>query len=282
MIIQNSTVVSWILGGGIVGSALAYFLSARITPSQITLIDPSASSGSTTIAPGLIGQLNSISHLTTAAKETVETYSKIPGGFHRVGGLEIASTREGIAQLHSRLELARASGLEARILNSKETADIAPDFHAQDEKSTGLLFPSDGTAEPTTIVKHFQERAVASGVSIDHGEVIDISIGTNGGFLLSTRAEVLKTDKIIIATGIWTPAVMEKLGIQLSIIPVAHPYAHGPSHEYRQEQQPFVRWPERHVYARDHGENDGFGSYDHAPRPCVPRDSALEDIVPSS
>ena len=70
-----------IIGGGIVGSALAYYLSRDSSSSQVVLIDASQSNpqGSTAFAPGFVGQLNSISHLTKVAKESVEAYSKIPG-----------------------------------------------------------------------------------------------------------------------------------------------------------------------------------------------------------
>jgi len=33
---------------------------------------------------------------------------------------------------------------------------------------------------------------------------------------------------------------------------------------------PFVRWPEHHVYARDHGDRLGLGTYDHVPVPITP------------
>jgi glycine/D-amino acid oxidase-like deaminating enzyme len=70
-----------IVGGGIVGSSLAYFLSNKSPASDIILLDASLSSpqGSTAFAPGLVGQLNEIDHLTKMAKESVEEYSKIHG-----------------------------------------------------------------------------------------------------------------------------------------------------------------------------------------------------------
>lgn len=70
-----------VVGGGIVGSALAYYLSQSAESTQIVLIDASQSNpqGSTAFAPGFVGQLNSINHLTQVAKESVKAYQKIPG-----------------------------------------------------------------------------------------------------------------------------------------------------------------------------------------------------------
>ena len=69
-----------IIGGGIVGSCLAYSLSQKAS-AQVILLDDSLSDpqGSTAFAPGFVGQLNTVGHLTQMAKETVEEYSKIPG-----------------------------------------------------------------------------------------------------------------------------------------------------------------------------------------------------------
>ena len=42
---------------------------------------------------------------------------------------------------------------------------------------------------------------------------------------------------------------------------------HGPLRAPARARTPFVRWPEQHVYARDHGNRWGVGSYAHAPIP---------------
>lgn len=78
-----------IIGGGIVGSALAYHLSRDWASCQVVLLDPSLShpQGSTAFAPGFVGQLNSIGHLTKVAKESVAAYSKIPGTLGDSSGL---------------------------------------------------------------------------------------------------------------------------------------------------------------------------------------------------
>jgi glycine/D-amino acid oxidase-like deaminating enzyme len=96
---------------------------------------------------------------------------------------------------------------------------------------------------------------------------------------------------VILATGIWTSSLTggpdqdKEVSITkfpVPIIPVAHPYTFTPSRPARPgKAYPFVRWPEHHVYARDHGDHDGLGSYDHAPLELSPDQSAV-GIWPSS
>jgi len=101
-------------------------------------------------------------------------------------------------------------------------------------------------------------------------------------FSITTDLGTLQAKTVVVATGIWTQELLKSLDIALPIIPVAHPYAYGPSRPVREIKQPFVRWPERHIYARDHGEVDGFGSYDHEPVIGNPKHSALCDRVTES
>ncbi|CZT47822.1 uncharacterized protein RSE6_08431 [Rhynchosporium secalis] len=82
---QSFTNRTVIIGGGIVGFAIAYYLSRDASPKQIVLID-----------------------------DRVEAYSKIPAAFQRVGGLEIASTEAGIASLHNRRESSNTTRLKQK------------------------------------------------------------------------------------------------------------------------------------------------------------------------
>jgi glycine/D-amino acid oxidase-like deaminating enzyme len=202
------------------------------------------------------------------------------GAFQRIGGLEIASSPSGIAQLYHRQMLAQKDHLPAKILTSEEAARIAPDFHAEDTTSKALFFPSDGTAEPVRIVDYYKTEAKARGVLMLDTKASSIHIeksSTSSIYHISTTMGSISTKTLVLATGIWTPGLIQDLDIDLSIVPVLHPYAHGPDRPIRDLKQPFVRWPEKYIYARDHGDHDGFGSYAHVPLPRTPSKSALEN-----
>lgn len=257
-----------IIGAGIVGSALAAYIS-EFSKSQITLLDTCLDSlrGSTGHAPGFVGQLNELTPLTQLARQSVLEYRKIPGGFDTVGGLEIASTPEGAASIERRYQLAQQQHLPAKILASAEVAKLAPQWHQEDplRSSKGLYFPSDGTANPSTIVAFYRQTAKDQGVAFVEAAALSLIQENSRITGIHTSAGVLDANCVIVATGIWTARLLEALDVELPIIPVAHPYVHGPVRPARLRSSPFVRWPERHVYARDHGSFDGFGSYDHVP-----------------
>ncbi|TIA46148.1 FAD dependent oxidoreductase [Aureobasidium pullulans] len=87
------------------------------------------------------------------------------------------------------------------------------------------------------------------------------------GVLLDS-GETISCSKLVLATGIWTASLLQKSsGIpSVPVVPVSHPYIYSRDRDHEVSPTPFMRWPESHVYARDHGARYGVGTYDHAPQ----------------
>ncbi|GFG14295.1 dimethylglycine oxidase [Aspergillus lentulus] len=269
-----------IVGGGIVGSALAYFLSeSSEIGNEVVLIDRSFSQlkGSTGYAPGFIGQYNESEALTHLAMDTVSEYKKIPGAFESIGGLEVATAPEGVEKLKVRYDMARKVGLPAELLSPEQAIRLAPDL-VKNNILTALHFASDGAANAVKITSFFQEQARKNSVHFLETDVKKImhEDGSANGVL--TTSGLVKAEKVVIATGIWSENLCT-FGVPIPIIPVAHPYMYGEQREPKPRKSPFVRWPEFHVYARDHGTAYGLGSYDHKPLYHKPNETAVGDWV---
>ncbi|KAJ5493783.1 hypothetical protein N7463_009870 [Penicillium fimorum] len=275
-----------IVGGGIVGAALAFHLSKAESEKHIILIDKSLETlvGSTGHAPGFVGQLNESPVLTQLAKDTVQDYLTIPGGFETVGGLELSSALE---LLERRQKTAQGAGLPAELLTPEAASSLAPDFIDANSIKHCLHFPSDGTANAGVITFYYVDQARARGVDFLEATVTGfmtkkdnetskiVTIKTANGDLNSEGSTV------ILATGIWTSSLVSSDNIPVTqfpipIVPVAHPYTFTPTRARRVgTSYPFVRWLDHHVYARDHGDRDGLGSYDHPPMQLDPIESAI-------
>jgi len=274
-----------IAGAGIVGSALAHYLSLRTT-SEIVVFDRSLSiqNGSTGHAPGFVGQLNESNTLTTLAKESVQAYRDIPDGFASCGGLEVATTEQGLEHLRTRLSLAHEHNLPASILAAEETVGLAPDFIRHDQAVGGLHFPSDGTANALRISTAFRSNAESRGVRFLEAELTGVVLSSSGSIRgVETSLAPLPCTSLVLATGIWTSHLIRVMGLDsgtpIPIIPVAHPYMYSRTRAPRHKTAPFIRWPESQIYARDHGPFDGLGSYSHAPAPID--DLASTALVPN-
>ncbi|KAF7596720.1 hypothetical protein BBP40_000148 [Aspergillus hancockii] len=269
-----------IIGAGIVGSALAYFLShSNKNDKKVVLIDRSFSElkGSTGHAPGFVGQFNESEVLTRLAIETVKEYTKIPGGFDVVGGLEIATSCEGVDRLRSRCEMAKKAGLAAELISSEQAVHLAPDL-VKDDNQIALHFPGDGSANAIRITTFYQEQAKAKGVNLIEANVTEIHQSNGRVDGIMTTSGLVQAKTVIVATGVWATDLC-KFDIPIPIVPVAHPYMYGENHTPRTRKAPWVRWPQHHVYARDHGNFFGLGSYDHEPVFHEPRETAIGDWI---
>ncbi|MGH8133698.1 MAG: FAD-dependent oxidoreductase [Steroidobacteraceae bacterium] len=118
-----------------------------------------------------------------------------------------------------------------------------------------------------------RNRAARSEVRFRFDTAVE-AIDLQGDRVTGVRTSVgtFRADDIVVACGIWGEAVAAFVGFRLPITLVAHPYVYGPVRGRTERKQSFVRWPERHVYARDHGEQLGLGTYDHEPLEVAPAD----------
>ncbi|KAK9367191.1 Dimethylglycine oxidase [Lipomyces kononenkoae] len=270
-----------IIGAGIVGCALASNLAAS-GEKDVLLIDRSFRDllGSTGHAPGFVGQYNDSLFLSQLAKWSVEEYMSIPGAFQVVGGLELATTPVAAASLANRYKLAREAGIPAELVSCEKAVSMAPDLIKHEGLKSALFFQSDGTADAKVVTAYFRRIAEGHGARLLEADVQGLERCDEVIHKLQTSRGVIQTasSQVIFATGVWTKSILSEIsGTEpFPVIPVAHPYGFTPRRDRRTGQPyPFVRWPEYHVYARDHGDRDGMGSYDHKPVWEEPGESAI-------
>ncbi|RAK79598.1 NAD(P)/FAD-dependent oxidoreductase [Aspergillus fijiensis CBS 313.89] len=269
-----------VIGAGIVGSALGYFLSSSgDVGKKIMLIDRSFAplKGSTGHAPGFVGQYNESEVLTRLAQDTVHEYRKIPGGFDVVGGLELATSPAGAERLKQRHDSAKRAGLQAELISSEQATKMAPAL-IKGEYIAALHFAGDGAANAIRITTFFQDEARARGVQLLQADATKVQQANGQVEGVMTTAGFVQAKTVIIATGIWAPELCS-FKTPIPIVPVAHPYMYGRYHELSERKAPWVRWPEHHVYARDHGTFYGLGSYDHPPHAQQPTETAIGDWI---
>lgn len=274
-----------IVGAGIVGSALAAYLSEDKSAGPILLIDRSFSEilGSTSYAPGFLGQYNESSVLTKLAVDSLNEYDRFPEVFQRVGGLEMASTDDGIDKLRDRFTKAQHAGLSARFLAGEDMSSVVPAFADRQSFKEALYFDTDGVADPKVLCQMYRDLAKQNGVKNMEASIKDIVIENSSVQGVRTdTGDIVRAKSVIYATGIWTSSLLQE-AVQMPVpnVPVSHPYVYTGEEEAR-NQSPFCRWPEDHVYARDHGNRYGIGSYAHPPVHVKSLDSTASKEWPQS
>lgn len=209
----NST-MTVIVGGGIVGSALAAFLSQDASTGHVALVDRSFTEvlGSTAYAPGFLGQYNQSPTLTRLAVDSLKDYEQFPEVFERAGGLEFARTEAGISTLRERCEKANAAGIPAKLLDENEVSTIVPSFVNENSFEQALYFPTDGVADPKKLCSLYRQIAKDNGVEFLETSVAGLDV--QNGVLRGLKTEdgaMIHANRFVFATGIWTSSLLSTL-----------------------------------------------------------------------
>jgi glycine/D-amino acid oxidase-like deaminating enzyme len=254
-----------IVGAGVVGTAIAAELAA-LDGFEVTVLERESGSprGSTAFAPGLVGLYNEAAILTTLARESAEVYSSLGSGFARSGGIEIATSTDGAHELAQRAEQARAAGLlVTETAPGDLPASVARVVNA-DRAVAAWHYELDGTAAPAVLTAALRRRAADAGARFVTGADVVGIIPAQPTSVRTRDGRTWAADDVILAAGVWGPTLADLVGLELPLVPVAHPYVYGPRRRDLHDG-PFLRWPENHVYGRVHGDRLGLGTYDHAP-----------------
>src|SRR5947209_3484833 len=119
-----------IIGGGIAGASVAYHLTLLGWSDIVILEQGLLRSGTTSHAPGLVGQLRSSVSLTRMLMHSVSLYKTLTlndrPGYFEVGSLRLATSKERLLELKRQAGFARGVGLEAELLSSQEAKKLFP------------------------------------------------------------------------------------------------------------------------------------------------------------
>jgi sarcosine dehydrogenase len=264
-----------IVGAGIAGASIAYHLAQQGWRDVAVLEQGGLVGGTTSHAPGLVGQLRSSVSLTRMLMDSVALYRQLSvdgtPGYHEVGGLRLASSKGRLAEIERQAAFARGVGLEAHLLGPGEAAELFP-LMSLDGVEGALYLPSDGSAQAPVLARALIREAEAQGVTFHpHTPVEAIEIDRGRVRSVATPAGRIETEALVVAAGIWSPLVARRAGIELPLMPMQHQYVVTvPLPELADRTVPNLRDPDRLVYLRQAEQGLIVGGYERDPRPFPP------------
>ncbi|KHN98354.1 Dimethylglycine Oxidase [Metarhizium album ARSEF 1941] len=272
-----------IIGAGIVGVNLADELVSRGW-SDITVVDQgplAMPGGSTSHAPGLVFQTNASKTMTLFAKYTVEKLLTLQQGgqscFNQVGGLELATTPERLEELKRKHGYASSWGVEARLITPDECLERHPLLN-KDMVLGGLYIPGDGLALAARAVQLLVARTREAGVKYIGCTVVSGIEQTEGRVSgVITQNGSIPAEIVVCCAGFWGVQVGAMVGLPVPLLPMAHQYVKTtavPGQLGRRSSTngaglPILRYQDRDLYYREHGDQYGIGYYGHRPIPVV-------------
>ena len=215
-----------IIGGGIAGCSLAYFLAKEGVKDIILLEKDYLASKETGICPGGIRQQHTNELCARLAKKSVdEFFSKIdeelhpeyPLPFIQSGYMFLAHTENTLKSYRENVEEQNRWGIPSQILAPREILDIVPGISP--EGLLGAAFcRTDGFLEDSHgLTQLLGKRIREMGGKILFEEAIDIKLKSERVVGVQTSKRYIETKSVINAAGCDAPKVSECMGIPLPI-----------------------------------------------------------------
>ncbi len=220
-----------IIGGGVMGSSIAYHLRQRDPNTDVVVLerDPTYARASSQLAMGGIRQQFSSRANIQLAQFSVRFYRQFDARFGQLGtsranfqqrGYLFLVTDAMVARFEERLTTQQGLGARVARLEVDQIRRLVPDLMLDDIRF-GVFGPQDGYANPRAVLAGFRRAAKAVGATYVTGEVTAVERQGDAirGVGMSSGDGVVG-DRIIIAAGAFAAAVGRLAGIDLPIQPV--------------------------------------------------------------
>ncbi len=262
-----------IVGGGVVGCSVAYHL-ARMGWRDVLVLDKGElTSGSTFHSAGLVGQLRSSAALMRINMWSVELYDRLreetgrDPGWHKVGSLRLASSKERLQELRRRAGWARTFGLPLHLVTAGEALDLFPLASPEDLEGAAYL-PTDGHIDPGGLTYALVDGARQRGVTFRTGvRVQALRVKAGRVSEVVTDHGTIRTEVVVNAAGIWAPEIGRMVGVRIPTIPMAHQYLTTKPIDGVRKDFPTMRDPDRLVYFREEVGGLVVGGFERDPAP---------------
>jgi dimethylglycine dehydrogenase len=306
---MKTQVKALVVGGGAVGTSIAYHLAKAGWEDVMLLERDELTSGSTWHAAGLLPLFNMSFATTHIHKYSVEFYKTLEAetglnaGFAVVGNLRMAQTQERMDEFMLYASTAETCGVPYQWLTPDEIKERWPLINTSDLKGA-LYHNTDGYINPADVTQAMAKGARQRGVMIERKwqadafhwtgsawEVTCTKMVEKGGNLVPSDEQIVITaEHVVTASGNHAQTTAKKLGIKIPAIPVEHQFVvmdQDPALvEFRKnggKEHPVVRDADAQSYVREERGGWILGVYEKNAPACfeygVP-DSFRADLFP--
>lgn len=226
-----------VIGGGVLGSCLAYFLSQAgrdvlvLERDDVNLQASGANAGSLHVqllsfdfgakaqaGGGPAAATLPLGPLSVRLWQQIEADCGEDLEIKITGGLMVADSDAGLRFLDAKAALERRHGVEAHVVGAAELQRLAPAL------SPGLigaeLCPLEGKINPLRATYAVAGRARQQGARFVRGcnvTAIDRRAGQGGGFVVHTSRGTVEAGRIVNATGAWSSTIGDMLGVKVPV-----------------------------------------------------------------
>ncbi|HYF11328.1 MAG TPA: FAD-dependent oxidoreductase, partial [Actinomycetota bacterium] len=271
-----------IVGGGVIGSSVAYHLAGLGITDVLLLERHRIASGTSWHAAGLVARVRASHPMTELAGYGVDLYSRLQDEtgvdvhLRPTGSLTLAEHDERLTELRYTAALARHHDVEARLLEPHQLSDVWPPL-STDGLVGALLQPGDATVNPGHAALALAKGAHDHGVTIREGvrvEALTVDGRTVTG--IRTADGSIEAETVVLACGLWTRDLAATVGVPVPLYAAEHVHVSTEPIEGVHDLLPLLRGLDGHFYARHHAAGLMVGAFEPNGRP-VPTSTLPDD-----
>lgn len=213
-----------VIGGGIMGAAIAYYGSKADL--EITVLEKAdLASGTSSRCDGNILAIDKDpgfdSQMSLKSQQLVHELKNeldLPFEYRNPGSILVCENDDEMEAANKWVTQQKAAGLEFKMLDREDLRNESKYF--ADDLFGGLECKTDSTVNPYMLTFSMFQSAKKLGAKIHtHTEVKNLRVAADGIFIIETPNVTFTANKVVNACGIWAPMIGEMLGVHIPILP---------------------------------------------------------------
>lgn len=267
-----------IIGGGVIGTSVAYHLTKLGLTDVVLLEQGQLSSGTTWHAAGLVGQLRASESATRLVQYSTQLYAELEAetglsaGYKQCGGVTVARTEDRMVQLRRTAANAAAFNMECELLGPDEALEHYPVMRV-DDLVGAIWLPADGKANPTDLTFALAKGARMRGTRVvEKTRVTDIL--THDGRVTGVRTDKgdVEAEIVVNCAGQWAKAVGAMAGVNVPLHSAEHFYVVTEDIDGVHPDLPILRDPDGYTYFKEEVGGLVIGGFEPEAKPWVSPD----------
>ena len=264
-----------IVGGGVIGTSVAYHLTKLGLTDVVLLEQGQLSCGTTWHAAGLVGQLRASESGTRLVQYSTQLYAELEdevglsAGYKQCGGVTVARTEDRMIQLRRTAANAEAFGMECELLSPEKALEHYPVMRV-DDLVGAIWLPGDGKANPTDLTFALAKGARMRGARIlEKVRVSDVLSADGRVTGLRTDAGDIEAEIVVNCAGQWAKQIGAMAGVNIPLHSAEHFYVVSETIDGVHPDLPILRDPDGYTYFKEEVGGLVIGGFEPEAKPWV-------------
>jgi glycine cleavage system aminomethyltransferase T/glycine/D-amino acid oxidase-like deaminating enzyme len=280
-----------VVGGGIIGTSVAYHLAAMGWKDVVLLERDRLTSGTTWHAAGLMVTFGSTSETSTEMRKySRDLYRRLEAetgqstGLSLIGFIEVASDKDRLQEYRRVAAFNRYCGVEVEELSPREVLELFP-LARVDDLEAGFYVKDDGRVNPVDVTMALAKGARQRGVRIIEGVTATGVLKARGHVTgVRTAHGDIRSDVVVNCAGMWARQFGELAGVTIANQAAEHYYLITEPIRDLPPNMPVLEDPGAYGYYREEGGGLMVGLFEPLCAPWkvegIPEDFSFGELPP--